>query len=220
MKWLRILTLLFMVAGVVLLIWAHFIPFSQNADGSTYGLHSQVEDIGMGVCALSVGLFLGLLFFRYKKWKRLDEIKAGSVLALFIMANLADILLAIATVIYYSYRGYRGDYPPDADSIGIPIAMQSSGILFFLLPMNVFLIVSTLRSSTCLPGPMFQKTIKNTASLVGWKIVLHALILLVLVFLVLIVVDGDTLSTWSMQMFLYVLLSVRAGKVNYYNSKA
>ena len=132
---------------------------------------------------------------------------------------LADILLAIATVIYYSYRGYRGDYPPAADSIGIPIAMQSSGILFFLLPMNVFLIASTLRSSTCLPGPMFQKTIKNTASLVGWKIVLHTLILLALVFLVLIVVDGDTLSTWSMLMFLYVLLSVRAGKVNHYNSK-
>ena len=85
--------------------------------------------------------------------------------------------------------------------------------------MNVFLIVSTLRSSTCLPGPMFQKTIKNTASLVGWKIFLHDLILLALVFLVLIVVDGDTLSTWSMLMFLYVLLSVRAGKVNHYNSR-
>ena len=32
MKWLRILTLLFMVAGIALLVWAHSIPFSQNAD--------------------------------------------------------------------------------------------------------------------------------------------------------------------------------------------
>lgn len=220
MKLPKILTLLLLVAGAVALAWAHFIPFSQNADGSTYGLHSQVEDVGMGMCALAIGLLLGLIISKYRKWKRLGEIEAGSVLTVFAMANLADILLVLATILYYYYRALRGDYPPDADSIGIPVVMQSSGILFFLLPMNIFLIASTLKSNTRLPGPMFQKTIRNTAPLVGWKIVLHGLILLALACLVLSVIGGDALAVLSMLMFLYVLLSVRAGKVNHYNSKA
>ena len=216
----KILTLLLLVAGAVALAWAHFIPFSQNADGSTYGLHSQVEDVGMGMCALAIGLLLGLIISKYRKWKRLGEIEAGSVLTVFAMANLADILLVLATILYYYYRVLRGDYPPDADSIGIPVVMQSSGILFFLLPMNIFLIISTAKKNTRLPGLMFQKTVKNTAALVAWKIVLYVLMLLTLACLVLSVIDGDMLSVLAMLMFLYVLLSVRAGKVNYYNSKA
>lgn len=219
MKFLKVLTVLLLAAGVAVLIWAHSIPLSQNADGSTYGLHSRVEDVGMGVCALAIGLLLSLIVFKYKKWKRLGEIEAGSVLTVFIMANLADIVFLVGTFLYYSYRGMRGDYPPAADSIGIPILGQSSGILFFLIPMNIFLIASTLKMNTRLPGLMFQKTIRNTAALVGWKIFLHALILLALLFLVLSVMDGDMLSVISMLMFLYALLSVRAGKVNYYNSR-
>lgn len=220
MKLLKILTLLLLLAGAVVLVWARFIPFSQNADGSTYGLHGQVEDVGMGVCALGIGLLLSLIICWGRRWKRLKEIGAGSVQTVFVMANLADIVLLVGTFLYYSYRGMRGDYPPDADSIGIPILGQSSVILFFLLPMNIFLIISTAKKNTRLPGLMFQKTVKNTAALVAWKIVLYALMLLTLACLVLSVIDGDMLSVLAMLMFLYVLLSVRAGKVNYYNSKA
>ena len=68
-------------------------------------------------------------------------------------------------------------------SIGIPIAIQSHTVLLFLLPLNVFVLLSLMRSS--LLAPMFQPKPclkgKNKLELWFWDIVIGVLLALAVV---------------------------------------
>lgn len=212
-------TLALLLAGIAILMAASAIPMPKVIDmnDTTYGLHSEVQDFGLGICALAVGLLVFLYLYNITQWGDLPVIKTRGVSTIFLVANIADLILIPGTFIYYSFTGLRGDYPYDADSVGLPIYTNCSIILFFLIPMNGFLYLSTLKRNTKLPAPFFQKAIGRCAAFLFWKIFIDLLVVINLVCLVFFVVRGDTISVFSMLLFLYVLLSVRAAKVNYYN---
>ncbi len=56
---------------------------------------------------------------------------------------------------------------------------------------------------------------KNTLELWFWDIVIGVLLALAVVVLILLVIDGDHIMIVLMMGFIYLLLSLRAGKVNY-----
>ena len=140
----------------------------------------------------------------------MKSVKTKNKTVLWMLANGMALLMIPATGWYYLFRAMRGDYLPSADSIGIPIAIQSHTVLLFLLPLNVFVLLSLMRSS--LPAPMFQPKPclkgKNKLELWFWDIVFG-------VVLILLVIDGDHIMIVLMMGFIYLLLSLRAGKVNY-----
>ena len=147
----------------------------------------------------------------------MKSVKTKNKTVLWMLANGMALLMIPATGWYYLFRAMRGDYLPSADSIGIPIAIQSHTVLLFLLPLNVFVLLSLMRSS--LLAPMFQPKPclkgKNKLELWFWDIVIGVLLALAVVVLILLVIDGDHIMIVLMMGFIYLLLSLRAGKVNY-----
>jgi len=211
-----------LMVGIVVLMFASVIPMSKviNMNDTTYGQHSEVQDCGLGICALAAGLLVFLFLYDITRWRDLQVIRTRGVSTIFLVANIADLILIPGTFIYYSFTGIRGDYPYDADSVGIPIIANCSIILFFLIPMNSFLYLSTMKRNTKLPAPFFQKAVSHSAAFLFWEILIDLLVVTNFVCLALFTVSGDTVSVLSMLLFLYVLLSVRAAKVNYYNRQA
>lgn len=205
--------------GILLLVKA-CVLFQQEIisnESTSIGLWTRCMDIGSGIISFSFGCLCFLFFLNVKTLQDLKSVKTKNKTVLWMLANGMALLMIPATGWYYLFRAMRGDYLPSADSIGIPIAIQSHTVLLFLLPLNVFVLLSLMRSS--LPAPMFQPKPclkgKNKLELWFWDIVIGVLLALAVVVLILLVIDGDHIMIVLMMGFIYLLLSLRAGKVNY-----
>ena len=205
--------------GILLLVTA-CVLFQQEIisnESTSIGLWTRCMDIGSGIISFSFGCLCFLFFLNVKTLQDLKSVKTKNKTVLWMLANGMALLMITATGWYYLFRAMRGDYLPSADSIGIPIAIQSHTVLLFLLPLNVFVLLSLMRSS--LPAPMFQPKPclkgKNKLELWFWDIVFGVLLALAVVVLILLVIDGDHIMIVLMMGFIYLLLSLRAGKVNY-----
>src|SRR5690606_39838186 len=86
-----------------------------------------------------------LFFFQAEDGIRDFHVTGVQTCALPISANLVWLILLPGTYWYYIFRGARGDYPPFADSIGIPLMTQIPFYLFLLIPLNIFMLRSEER---------------------------------------------------------------------------
>ena len=115
-------------------------------------------DLGTEIIIVSVTIFLFLLSTKIKSFSGFKNLKSLNKVTVFISANIAWLLLLPGTYWYYIFRSAQGDYPPFSDSIGIPIMTQISLFLFLFVPLNIFLLLTTIKTN--LPTKLFVKANK------------------------------------------------------------
>lgn len=179
-------------------------------------VRTTIMDIGNGLITFSIfGLFF-LYIKRINRWHDFLKLTAIKRIRLICLSNFFVLLLIPGTHLYYGYRGWRGDYPPFADSINIPIYFNTMFYLHCLVPLNLFLLTTLIRSD--LHTNLLIKPIKHSRVIV-WECLFYILSLLLIIVIVLSIIDGDHVSIISNLAFLYFLLSIRAGKINYHQKR-
>ncbi len=185
MKWLVLLALLSVIAGVCLVAYANTLPLYTDweaRDQLSSNLrdldrdtrfkewylqlsaletpHKKWADLGRGLAAAGLGLMALLaLIAGYNRhaWIR----KAGTLFLLWFALWLVRIPL---TYWFYQYRSLRGDYPSWGDTIIIPIASE---VMSWVMGAFVFsFILMFLLSQHALPERLFH--FPKPRSLWGW----------------------------------------------------
>lgn len=234
----RTITLFIFMIGVGLLLYSFAIPYykdqkvvealsydSYDMDKDEYYMQGSrlrtgnimFMDLGTGVLLVSVVSFLFLWRSKIKVFFDFMSLKTMNRFMVFISSNIALLFIIPGTFWYYTFRGMRGDYPPFADSIGISIYSQTSFILFSFIPLNILLLLTTIRTN--LPTNIFVKADDCNKSVVFWELLFGLGILVNSLFLVSFVVDGDHISILVSLFFCYILLSLRAGQISKYKSE-
>lgn len=173
-----------------------------------------IRDLGDGIITFSLFSLLFLFVSKIKTWKDFFSVNAGRKTFLFVVSNIVWLLMIPGTYFYYFYRGVRGDYPPFADSIGIPIMAQIFFYSLLFIPLNLFLLLTLIKSN--LPAKLFLRPSKYKKVSILWEIFFVCFLLINLICLILFIIDGDHISIMVSMFFVYALLSLRAGKLNYY----
>lgn len=189
----------------------YLVEFEKNNSARTL-----IMNIGNGLITFSICGLLFLFIKRINQWHDFLKLKAIKKIIIICLSNVSILLLIPGTHLYYVYRGWRGDYPPFSDSIGIPIYFNTLFYLHCLIPLNLFLLLTFIKSDLC--TNLFIKPIKNSR-VIAWECLFYLLFLLLLIVLVLSIIDGDHASIICNLAFLYFLLSIRAGKINYHRKK-
>ena len=168
-------------------------------------------DIGTGIVIASITILIFLYKQNIKKtgdFKKLNSMNKNSI---YIYANLIWLILIPGTIWYYTFRGMRGDYPWFADSIGIPLMQSISVFVIALLPLNLFIFLTTWKSK-------FPAKLIELRTEYNWKAILNEIfwgfwILLNLLILISFIIDGDHISIPVNLFFTYVLLNLRSGQI-------
>jgi hypothetical protein len=168
-------------------------------------------DLGSGLTIAATTILLFLFFGRVKTWTDFRKVKSPNKIFIFILSNIAWLTLLPGTFWYYSFRGGRGDYPPFADSIAIPIYETIPTILFGLLPLNTFILLTSINS--ILPTQIFITAGKYKRAAILWEIFFSFWLLINLLVFVGFVTDGDHISIPINLFFTFILLSLRAGQI-------
>ena len=171
-------------------------------------------DLGSRLAIASATILLFLIFTKVKTFQDFKNNKTITKTATFISANLVWLILLPGTYWYYIFRGGRGDYPPFADSIGIPLMTQIPFYLFLLIPLNIFLILTTIKTN--LPTRLFIKPDKYNKTTILWEIFFGFWLLINLLCFYSFVVDGDHFSIPVNLFFTFMLLTLRAGQISKY----
>ncbi|MDR0763577.1 MAG: hypothetical protein LBF01_03675 [Bacteroidales bacterium] len=176
-------------------------------------------NFGSGLIVFSLFWFLSLIICRVSKWNDFKTIEAKGNKFLFVFSNIVWSLTILWTFIHYTFRATMGYYPPYiVDNIHIPILFQISVCVGFFPFINLFLIFSLLKSK--LPTKLFIKyEHKRKKSVFLWEISFFLLLVIDVILLFLFIIDGRLIPIMVSMCFVYVLLSLRAGKLNYYNHK-
>ncbi len=169
-------------------------------------------DVGSGLMVATLVVLAFSSKHGIKTFADFNRLQLLSKTSIFIWANIAWLVLVPGTIWYYTFRSSRGDYPPFADSTWIPTVSQISGILVLLIPINLFILISTIKIN--LPTSLFIKAERYTAKLILWESLLVTLILFNLLLLFWFVKDGDHISILVNLVFTYILLTLRAGRIN------
>ena len=171
-------------------------------------------DLGTGIAIASGIIFLFLLLTKIKSFSDFKNLKTFNKVTVFIGANLAWLLLIPGTHWYYMFRGGRGDYPPFADSIGIPIMTEIPLYLFLFIPLNIFLLLTTIKIN--LPTKLFVRADKYNRPTILWEVFFGFWLLVNLLCFISFVVDGDHFAIPVSLFFTFVLLTLRAGQISKY----
>lgn len=171
-------------------------------------------DAGMGLMIASVSVWGFQHVGRVRRWRDLLRVKTPSRAAIFIASNLAWALLALAFVWYYYYRFMRGDYPPFAEKIDFTILGTVKFYLLMLIPLNIFLWITTLHAK--FHTKLFVIAKHYTLKAVLWELLFAALIFFNLIVAFEFIIDGDHLSIPVSLLFTYILLSLRSGQIARY----
>ena len=169
-------------------------------------------DLGAGLAIAAATMLSFLLMARVRTFSDCKEVKSLSKTRVFIASNLVWLLLLPGTYWYYLFRGGRGDYPPFADSIMIPIVTQIPVYLFAFIPLNLFLFLTTLKTN--LPATIFIKAAQYDKAAILWEVFFGFWLLINLLCFVSFMVDGDHFSVPVNLFFTYVLLTLRAGQIS------
>lgn len=180
-------------------------------------VRNSITDIGNGLITFSFCVLVFLSIQKINHWDDFLKLKAKKRVFLFCISNFMLILLIPGTYIYYLYRGWRGDYPPVADSIGVPIYYNTLFYLHCIIPLNLFLLLALSKSN--LQTYLYIKTAKYNWIVVVWECVFIIFILLLLIILFFSIIDGDHATIIGCLSFIYIVVSLRAGKMNYYRNK-
>jgi hypothetical protein len=171
-------------------------------------------DLGAGIAIASGTILFFLLLTKTKTFRDFKNLKTFNKLTLFISANLVWLFLIPGTFWYYTFRGARGDYPPFADSIAIPIFTQIPLLLFLLFPLNVFILLTTI--NTNLPTKLFVSADTYNRPAILWELFFGFWLLINLSCFVAFVADGDHISILVNLFFTYILMTLRAGQISKY----
>ena len=229
----RIISILIFAIGIGLFSYSLTLPYYKDKElvdsllNNSYNIDKQeyykqeaelrtnkiaFMDLGIGIAIASVTIFIFLLLTKSKQFSDLKNVKTFNKFVIFISANFVWLLLLPGTHWYYIFRGRRGDYPPFADSIGIPITIEISLLLFLLIPLNIFLFLTTIKTN--LPTRIFIKADKYNRHKILWEVFWGFWLLVNLTFLFNFVVDGDHFAIPINLFFTFILLSLRAGKIS------
>lgn len=168
-------------------------------------------DAGSGLLVVAIML---LVFVRTKRMTSFTDLAKLHTLpwwGILLVANVAWLLLIPGTYWYYSYRAMRGDFPPFADSIGIPISIETELFLKMIFPLNVLIVFSMIKS--ILPAPLLARPVRYDTWAVGWEMIFGITLLCSLLLLGIFIVDGDHISIISFNVLNYLLFSLRAGRM-------
>ncbi len=232
---LRLLTILTLLIGLGLFAYSETLPYykdqkaADNLIGNSYNMDKSdyykkeaelrtnkvtFMDLGSGLAIASATVLLFLLFARIKTFSDLNKLQTFNRVKIFTTANLVWLILLPGTFWYYSFRGGRGDFPPFADSIGIPIITQISFCLILLIPLNIFILLTTIKTN--LPTHIFIKAVSYDRTTILWEIFFGFWLLINLVCFVGFVTDGNHFAIPVNLFFTYILLSLRAGQMSKY----
>jgi hypothetical protein len=173
-------------------------------------------DFGAGLTIASGTVLLFLLTFKIEESSDLKKVRTMNKIMVFVSSNLTWLLLIPGTSWYYTFRGGRGDYPPFADSIGIPIATQTTFYLMLMIPLNLFLILTTYNAK--LPTSLFVFSDKKKTSVILTELFFGFWLVLNILFMATFIYDGDHFSVFVNMFFTYVLLTLRAGQISKWTS--
>lgn len=169
-------------------------------------------DLGSGVTIASLTIWLFLYLEDAETLADLKKIKTFNKLTIFISSNIALLLLIPGTYWYYMFRGMREDYPPFADSIAIPIMAQIPVFLYFLIPMNLFIFLTTIKAK--LPTELLFKPKRYNWKARFWEMFFGFFFFISLVTTILFIIDGDHISIIVDLFFSFILLTLRAGQLS------
>lgn len=169
-------------------------------------------DLGAGISIASIVLLGFMRFNHIKTISDLVQIKSINKTALFILSNVLWLILIPGTYWYYFFRAGRGDYPPFADSIGIPLSAQVPFLFDLIIPLDLFIGLTMINCN--IPTKLFIKADFCKGRAIFWEIFFGFWLLINFFFFVIFVIGGDHISIPVNLFFTYVLLTLRAGKIN------
>ncbi len=231
----RLITILTLIIGLGLFFYSLTLPYykdQKSADdliGNSYDMEKSdyykkeaelrtnkvtFMDLGSGLAIASATILLFLIFTKVKTFNDFKNNRTLTKTATFISANLVWLILLPGTYWYYIFRGGRGDYPPFADSIGIPLMTQIPFYLFLLIPLNIFILLTTIKTN--LPTRLFIKPDNYNSTTILWEIFFGFWLLINILCLVGFVTDGDHFSIPVNLFFTFILLTLRAGQISKY----
>jgi hypothetical protein len=174
-----------------------------------------IMDIGNGLITFSLFCLILSYYFKIRKWYDCLRTKAMTKVQILLLANIAWMMMIPGTYIYYYFRVLREDYPSFADTINIPIMIQTIFLVLCIMPINLFILLTVWKSNLSTRILVFPK--HCTFVTIAWEVVFSIILLLNIFCLILFIIDGDHISIIVSLCFLYILLSMRAGKINYLN---
>ncbi len=231
----RLITILTFIIGLGLFSYSLTLPYykdqkaADNLLKNSYNIDKQeyykreaelrtekttYMDLGSGIAIASGIILLYLLRTKTRVFADFKNLETFNKLTTFLIANFTWLLLIPGTYWYYTFRGGRGDYPPFADSIGIPIFTQIPFFLFLVIPLNIFMLLTTF--NTNLPTKIFVKAGSYVRAAVLWEIFFCFWLSINLLCFVAFVADGDHVSILVNLFFTFILLTLRAGQISKY----
>lgn len=169
-------------------------------------------DLGSGMIIVSLILHIYLTNYNINKLSDFKKLPIISNKSIFLWANLIWLLMVPGTIWYYLFRDSRGDYPPFADNVGIPLFMQTFTVLFSIIPLNLFLSLVIGKSKSA--DQLFPKPNIKKWPRVGWEVFFGFFMLLNMLFLSAFTISGDHVSIPVNLFFTFILLNLRARKIH------
>ena len=173
-------------------------------------------DVGSGLTIASITILFFLFWGQIHTWADFKSVKTPNRNVVFILSNIAWLTFIPGTFWYYSFRAGRGDYPPFADSIAIPIFETIPTVLIGLLPLNLFILLTSIKAN--LPTHLFTKATNNKKIATLWEVYFGFWLILNLLCLACFVADGDHISIPIDLLFTFILLTLRAGQISKYKN--
>lgn len=185
---LRFITLCLLLIGMVIFAYSLSLPYYKNnkapyevvPDDSvnykdeyykyeeTYRTNkTALMDFGAGLCVASLSFLVFLLITKTRRFSDFKYINTPGIAGIFLGANAMWLLNIPGTHWYYTFRAMRGDYPPFADSIGIPISIQVPICFLLLIPLNIVILFCVVNTS--LPVPLLIKANRYNAGVLHRK---------------------------------------------------
>jgi uncharacterized membrane protein YccF (DUF307 family) len=171
-----------------------------------------IMDLGSGLAIASLTILIFLFVNKVKTLKKLKNLRTIKKSTVFILSNVAWLILIPGTFWYYSFRLGRDDYPSWADSIGIPIYQDLFVGAILILLLNIFIWLTSVKSN--LPSKLFPHILSYDRKVIFWEIFFGFWLLINLLFLYHYIVDGDHIFIPVNLIFTYVLLVLRAGQID------
>jgi hypothetical protein len=168
---------------------------------------------GLAIAAATILFFLTITNVKtFSDFKNINTPNKDSVLT---FSNVAWFMLLPGTYWYYDFRNVRGDYPPFADSIGIPMMAQTTSFLVLFIPLNMFLFFTT--RDIVLPVKVLTKSNAYNKVAILWEVFFGFWLLINIFTLYFFVIDGDHFSIPVNLFFTFILLTLRAGQISKWN---
>jgi hypothetical protein len=196
-----------------------------NVDALRSWYYTEIEKIstykilflnfGSGLIAFSLFWLLFLIVCRVSTWNDFKTVEAKGNKFLFVFSNVVLFLTIPWVFIRYFYRvNIIGDFPPPYTTTHILFPIS---ICMGLFPcINLLLVFSLLKSK--LPTKLFIRYKgEMTKSIFRWERLFVVLLVIDIILLLLFIIDGQLIPIMVSMFFIYVLLSLRAGRLNYYN---